>query len=715
MRYHCVNQHDQRDCGAACVATLARDYGQKRSLAFYKNITKTDINGTTIYGLVEALECIGISAEAYEADIDDVAKLENTKLPIIARIINDEGQYHFIVINKIIKNNVLVSDPAKGKYKMRISELGKVYTGYIIVKTGENTIQREKEKSNTWLLFGQLLKKNIKIVLLISIASVFLTLLGIAFSLLIRYEFSTLEDKEQIEYEAIPTDLEELHELHEDGALSEDDYTYYYYIVENVEWIKDNFIIVIAFMCGAIALQAIFGYIKDKLYVVIVSRFEKSIMTSVTEKILKLPYSHLDRWKSGDLITRYSDAEIVADSVINISLSLLLEISMACVVGVMLYRESRYLFIVLAVLMLFYVVIVFAYIRPMKLANLKELEAETSQNSAVKEIVDCVTDIKACKAEKFNSGRINRAVAERIRHYKKARAVEIRQQTMISFSSGICNVLLLIVSFYTIIAGKMMISTYITFMALADYFINPIEALVNLQGSVQNGLVALGRLSDIVDDRADNTQLCDDMILESAIKVDNITFRYGNRLPVFDGYSCELPAKAHTVIMGENGCGKSTLAKILAGMYEPEDGQILFDDKCVAKKVIYLSQNSSILSMSIKDNITFGVECSEEKLDKVIESVCIQPFADDFLKGFDTVLEEKGRDLSSGQIQRIVIARALIREPAILILDEATSNIDLDTERKIYDNIRRNYPDMTLVSVVHKLNPNIVVDKIISM
>ncbi len=278
MKYYCIRQHDQRDCGAACVASIARNYGINKSLAYYRQRTKTDINGTNILGLIEALSEIGVISDAYEATVNDIIEADDKMFPMIARIINEDGQYHFIVINKKTDRKFNVSDPAKGRYTIKIDKFKEIFTGYIITVKNVKECKIQKEKSKTKQLFKELLKANKLIIFSIILTSIIITIAGVVTSLLIRYEFQTLENKEQIEYENITTNLDELYEIHEAGKLTEDEYLYYYTITENVNWIKENFYIIVLFFCGAIVIQSLFGYIKQKLYISIITRFENKIV-----------------------------------------------------------------------------------------------------------------------------------------------------------------------------------------------------------------------------------------------------------------------------------------------------------------------------------------------------------------------------------------------------------------------------------------------------
>lgn len=724
MKYYCIRQHDQRDCGAACVATIARDYGLKMPLAYYRNLTKTDGNGTNLFGIVAALSQIGFKSEAFETTTDELLKLKKEQFPMIVRIINSDNLYHFVVLNKITHKKVYLSDPGKGRSSIRIDVFKDIFTGHIVTVALEQDISIKKTSSKTTHFFVELLKHNKTIIFLICFSSLLLSLLGVFFSFIIRYEFETLENKAQLEAEGITFDLDELLEIHESGKLSEVEYTYYYYLIENVNWIKDNFYQIVILLGLVVLMQGIFSYLRQRLYIRLNAKFDTTIISTITEKILHLNQSHLDRWKSGDLIVRYSDAAVVSDSIISVSISLVLDVFMVIFGGVILFQQSDILFYIICSLVLMYVLIVFAYVRPIQNANLKELEASTVQSSSVKEMVDSIFDIKRNGAEDYHKHRLDDILNKYIQKFIRARRIETSQQMLITFSSGISNVLLLIASFYLIVEGKMMIATYITFMSLVDYFVDPIENLVNLQGTIQNGLVSLKRLSDVLDDENEDEEGTKrELYLKDCIAVNQVTFRYGYRQAIIEDYSIKIPVGKHTVISGINGCGKSTLVKLVAGIYDFESGDILFDDmpireidkEILNQNITYISQNSTLLSISVKDNILFGKDDKNDSLYELLDIVEMRQYVEKLPQGINTVLEERGKDLSSGQIQRLAIARALIRNPQILILDEATSNIDQLAEERIYCNIRNAYPEITIISIMHKVNPQITVDYVIQM
>jgi ATP-binding cassette subfamily B protein len=726
MKYYCVRQHDQKDCGAACLATIARDYGHKAPLAYYRNLTKTDSNGINIFGLVDAMQQLEFEAEAYEVTMNDLLHNEEITFPLIARIISEQNMNHFVVINNIKHGKLLISDPAKGKTTYSFSDFQQVFTGYIVTCMPSENFVPKVEESKTILFLRQLMKDNHTCILLACILSLIITGCGILFSYGIQYEFETLENQEILISQYGEINLETLEQEHENGETSEEEYISLYYLAENVLWLRENLYQLILLLGTVVIIQLLLGYIRQRITVRIAAHVSRKTLTKVTETILHMPQSHLDNWKSGDLIMRYTDAETISNGLISVTFTLIVDTIMAIVGALILYHESAVLFGIICIMVAMYILIMVAFVKPIKNVNLKELEAVTNQNSLIKESVDSIYDIKGYGIEEYARQRVEEKINHSIKWYKNARKTEITQSCLISWTSNVCNIVLLVAAFILISNGKLSIGTYIAFMSLMDFFISPVENLVNLQGVIQNAAISAERLSDVLDEQNEfekNTTLIP-FVCNKEISVSNITFRYGNAMPILENFSCCFPIGKYTLIIGENGTGKSTVVKLLLGRYVFEQGEIQFDGVDINKisidslkhEIIYISQNPNILSCSIIENISFGLQ-SIDKVDviKMCNMVGIAEYIDKLPNKYNSMLEEQGRNLSTGQRQRLSLARALLRKPQILILDEATSNIDKKSEREIYKNIKNEFPHMTVISIMHDINSEIVFDNIIKM
>ena len=263
----------------------------------------------------------------------------------------------------------------------------------------------------------------------------------------------------------------------------------------------------------------------------------------------------------------------------------------------------------------------------------------------------------------------------------------------------------------------MTIGSLITFNTLLIYFLDPIKNLVDLQPQMQTAVVAADRLGEILDLEAekkeDEYKKLSPNSLKGDIEIKNLDFRYGTRKLVLEKINISIKKGERIAFVGESGSGKTTLAKLLLKLYLAEKGEILIDGnnikdiqiESLRDKIAYIPQETFLFSGSIYDNLTLGL--NETNLEEVIESAK-KAQAHDFINElplrYNTRLEENGANLSGGQRQRLAIARAMLKNPDILILDEATSNLDAITERALDNTINEYARDMTTIFIAHRLS-----------
>ena len=248
---------------------------------------------------------------------------------------------------------------------------------------------------------------------------------------------------------------------------------------------------------------------------------------------------------------------------------------------------------------------------------------------------------------------------------------------------------------------------------MLSYFFDPISRLIDLQPTWQNAVVASERLDDIysVDTEyasKDNTT----PNLNGDIEIHNVSFRYGNRDLVLNKVNMYIPKNKKIAIIGSSGCGKTTIAKLLMKFYSPESGTIKingndivqYSPEVIRPHMAYISQNVFFFSDTVRNNLKMGNHATDEEIEEVCKLCCVDEFVREMPMGYDTLLEENGSNLSTGQKQRLAIARAMLRKPDILIMDEATGNLDVKTEdriRRMIDEVTKN---ITCVIIAHRLN-----------
>ena len=725
MRYYCIKQHDERDCAAACIATICHDFGIDMPVAYYRKKAKTNINGTSMYGIVDALNSFGFEADAYQVTVEELFTNRELKFPMIAMVVNEHQMYHFLVVNKLCGNKLYISDPDKGKKMISMQDFSHIFTGYIVMMNNHDKKPAVKTNSvvmdNIWRIFFQNKRRIVYIIL----SSFFIMLLGFLISIGIGYAFQILENDEMLTAKYGEVSVEIIEAEHERGDTTEEAFEELYLTAVSVLWLKQNLWQLIAVLIVAVVGNSLTGWLKQKAFCDLTADFQKDIFKTLNEKIFDLEQTDMDAWKTGDIMKRYQDAEDVSNGFISAILTLIVDTILAVLGGTMLYLLNGKLFAIILFMLLCYAAVIAGFVKPMKKHNIKFMEYSTIQNTLIKEMLDGMTDLKMYGAQEAIKQSVSEKTENYIKWLKKTDRMNSGQEHTISFFSGAAQIALAAVSFVLISDQKMTISAYITFSAMIGYFLNPIEALANLQGTIQKSIVSAKRLSDILDipkeKKEEKSALTN---FTGMVKIENNKIRYGNQLPVLENFSEKKPSGKHTLIHGKNGCGKSTLAKLIAGVYETEQGVIFYEDKDIRqlnksdlhKHVLYVAQKSAFLSESLRENICFGMEgVTDAELDKVCKIAEIKSFIANLPQGYETFVEENGRNFSTGECQKLALARALLRKPKILILDEATSNIEKESEAKIYANIKKEQKEITIISVMHSPNKMIAVDHEIKM
>lgn len=302
------------------------------------------------------------------------------------------------------------------------------------------------------------------------------------------------------------------------------------------------------------------------------------------------------------------------------------------------------------------------------------------------------------------------------------------ESSLTGFVASVGGIVILWVGAYSVIKGDMSVGQLLAFNALLAYFLDPIKNLINLQPMMQTAIVASDRLGEILDLELEKSESEDKKIapktLKGLIEFKDLDFRYGTRQLVLKNINLKINSGEKIAFVGESGSGKTTLVKLLLNLYKWEKGEILINGYNVKdinmnylrEHIAYISQDIFLFSGTIYENLTLGIENPD--METVIESAKMAK-AHDFINEmplrYETMLEENGSNLSGGQKQRLAITRALLKKPDILIMDEATSNLDSITEKAIEHTINEHTQGITTLIIAHRLSTIMRCDKIYVM
>lgn len=354
------------------------------------------------------------------------------------------------------------------------------------------------------------------------------------------------------------------------------------------------------------------------------------------------------------------------------------------------------------------------------------MEQGAEFNSYLKESIDGMETVKTSQAEDTVKEKTAGLFKENLKTNISGSMLSLSKESLIDFVTSISGLVLLGVGALKIANGEMSIGSLMTFSSLLTYFLSPVQNLVDLQGNLQTALIAAERLNDVLDLKSEDMSGAEPEEEMMDIRFEDVFFRYGTRALTLNGLDFSVKKGQKIALVGESGCGKSTTAKLIQGLYTPETGRVLINGiptselslTWMRKRIAFVTQNTFLFSDTVRNNLTIGLEeheiPDEDEFIRILKA-CACDFVFQMPMGLDTFLEENGNNLSGGQRQRLAIARALLRKPQLLILDEATSALDTITEAKIQKAFCELYPFMTIVMIAHRLSTVKQCDQILVM
>ncbi len=676
MRYTFVQQHDATDCAAACLAMVCLHYRKETTITKLRDLMGTDLKGTNLLGLSKCAETLGFTSQAVRVDREGF--LSKYTLPAIANVVTKEGMTHFVVVFKISEKYVVVGDPAKDLLRMTVDEFYKGFTGAMLILLPNQEFETGKIKGGKILdRYLALLKPQTKLFAYGILASLLMTLLGIVSSIFNNVLFD----------EILP------------------------YRQENV--LK---LVIIVFL-GINITQVVVSFVRQWMMMHLSIKIDIPLMLGYFKHIYNLPMKFFSTRKTGDITTRFSDAFTIKDVFTNIALTLILDIGMALITGVILFRMNGSLFAIIIFMTIVSILLVFIFKQPYKKVNEEEMQQSAVLNSQIIEGLRAVETIKGNANEEVELDQIEREYIRSLRtSYKEGMLSNVQGVISQLISSG-GNLILMYFGIMEVLKGNITIGSFMAFNTLAGYFMEPVGNLVSLQLSLQEANISMKRFSEILDYEEEQPLSQENMYedikaVQGDIEVKHITFRYGNRKPALDDVSFVIPKGKKVALVGASGSGKTTIAKLLLKYYEPEQGCITMDgvdineisNKSLRRAISYVPQSIELFSKSIYDNIKASrMSATLEEVKEAAKAADAHEFIRKLPMQYYTFLEEAGNGLSGGEKQRIALARAFLKKNEFYIFDESTSNLDFATENIIFDMIYNKLRDKSMLIVAHRL------------
>ncbi|MBC6005014.1 peptidase domain-containing ABC transporter [Paeniclostridium sp. NSJ-45] len=675
-KYYCIKQHDYKDCGCACLATICKTYGLKYPISKIREVAGTDKEGTSALGVIKAAEKLGFSAKGIKAN-NPKDIFSELPLPAIAHVVIDKIMLHYVVIHKISEKEIIVADPAKGIVKYKPIDFFNIWTGILIILTPTSDFKKGNEVKGVFTRFFDLLKPQKGLLINIFLASILITLFGIIGSFYFKF---LLDD-------IIPNNLK-----------------------QSLTMFSIGFIVLAVF-------KVIMEAFRTQLLIHLGQKLDIPLMLGYYEHVINLPMNFFGKREVGEIISRFNDASNIRQAISGVALTMMIDVFMVLIGGGILYSQSSSLFVITIIPLVLYGVIVYSFKSNIEKANRETMEKNSKLTSYIIESLNGIETIKAFNSEREVNLETEKRFIKFIKAIFKNECINNMQVSLKSLVKGVFAIIILWIGSIQVLNGKISFGELLTFDALLAYFLTPIENIINLQPTVQTALVAAERLSEILDLELEKSEQEDKKIKPNTIKGNiefkNVDFRYGTRQLILKDINMTIKKGERIALVGESGSGKTTLAKLLLNFYKCEKGEILVNDynlldiniESLRDKIAYISQETFLFNGTILENLMLGNPyLTYEEVIDACEKAQIHDFINSLPLRYNTLVEENGSNFSGGQKQRLSIARAILRKPEILIMDEATSNLDSITEKAIERTIHKFSEGMTTIIIAHRLS-----------
>lgn len=674
-----VLQEGNKDCGVCCFLSIIRYYNGNISLNKLMEMTKTTKNGTTFYNLSEAASKIGMASKAYY--VDDFNNISVYSCPFISQVIRN-GYTHFVVVYKISKDKLLIMDPALGSLYMSREKFLNIWTGYIMMFEKVKILPNYKdEKYINKLLYGLILnnKKIIVNCLLLTLMFCFLT---IGYSVYLKVMI--------------------------DKVLNQDKYLL---IV-----ISLIFFIVILF-------RSLTNLFRNQMLSYFNMKVDISLFLNSFKRILLLPYNYYKNKTTGEIISRVNDLSYIKQIISQLLTTVFLDIVLLLFSLVCLYFINSKMFVISFFIAILYMIIIFIYPRFIK-TKIYESQAEVAKvNSYLVESISGLETIKGLRCEKMVNDRLES-------YYTKAQATifdyNIISNGVLYLKDLIFYVGVLLINYVgcvDIMNGNFTVGSLLTFNTILGYFLNPLQNFIDLADDYVYVRGVFKRANGLYEVKLDDLESKNGLRVEGDISFNNLDFSFNGKDQILKSIKIEFKAKEKILLLGNSGSGKSTLLKILYKYYDVSRGMVLvngidindFSISDIRDDIIYVSQNETLYTGSIKDNILLNRDIDYKDFLDMCCYLEVDNIIKDNLLGYDFLLEENGANISGGERQRIILARALFKKGNIILIDEGLSQMDIDLERRVLKRIFSIFKDKMIIVVSHRFNNMDLYDKVFKL
>ncbi|MDD4547896.1 MAG: peptidase domain-containing ABC transporter, partial [Bacilli bacterium] len=676
--YPFVKQDGIKDCGVASLLMIIKYYKGSVGIEQLRDMTKTTKKGTTAYHLVDTALQLGMDAKGVKCKLEDLNK-DNIVLPAIAHITIDETYNHYIVIYEVNfkKKTIIIADPGDKIKKITFSEFEKIWNNIIIFLYPIYKLPTYKNKISLLNFIANIVKKcrnEFKNILLLS---VFLTAFSIFTSLFFKYIIDGITYNNSKEY---------------------------------------LFFIFIVFLIVHI-LKIVTDFFRNKILIYLNQKIDILLTTETFKQIILLPYNYYCNRTTGEIVSRINDLSTVREMISKVAYTLLIDLPLTTVSFILLIFISPKLFAVAVIILMLYIINIIIF-KPLFNKYINNIQIKKAQvTSFMVESISGFETIKGINIENKIINKFENKYFKLLTNLKKFDEAYNNQYVFKEIINNIGFIVIIYLGSLLVIKGEITLGQLLTFNALLTYFLGPIRNVIDLDSGIKEANNALKRTLDLFYDQKDNGIIKE--LDHGDININDLSYSYNDRDYILKNINLTINNGEKVLIIGSSGSGKSTLLKILMKYYNIKRGQIKvnnidINDYCYnnyKKEISYISQKEVLFTDTLENNLK--IYNNHEQTILQVAKMCE---VDEIIKnnnvGYKMIIEENGNNISGGEKQRIVLARALLKPFKFLIIDEGLNQMDINLERRILKRIINKYHNKTIIVVTHRLENMDLFDKV---
>lgn len=687
-------QTDQKDCGPTCLKIIAKHYGKTIHIQSLRNESETTREGSNLLFLSDAAEKIGFRTLGIKLSLESINEVP---LPCILHW----NKNHYVVLYKVKRDRYYISDPAFGLIEYNKNDFLKFWIGNNSDEQTNEGIALITEPTPKFFQSDLNIEEN----------------KGLGFGILSEYVFRYKSFLIQLTVGLVASSLLQLifpfltQSIVDVGIQN-----------QNIHFVYLILFAQLFLFAGKTGLELIRSWILLHLS----TRINISLISDFFIKLMNLPISFFDVRMTGDIMQRINDHKRIERILTISSLSVLFSVINMFVMGAVLCYFNLKIFCVYFTGSILYFVWISLFLKRRTALDYKRFSEVSKEQSKVMELINGMQEIKLHNAEKQKRWGWEYVQARLFQVSIKGMTLEQTQTIGSSFINELKNILITFLSAKLVIDGSITLGMMLAISSIVGGLNGPIMQLIQFVRELQDAKISLARLSEIhekEDEIQQEIHQTNEVPFNYDIILKNVLYRYlGSDIPVLDDLNLTIPANKITAIVGVSGSGKTTLMKLLLKFYEPEKGEINIgtvqlkniSQKAWRSNIGVVMQEGFIFSDTIANNIAIGVDkIDKERLVYASDVANIKEYINGLPLGYNTKIGSEGTGMSTGQKQRLLIARAVYKNPEILFFDEATSALDANNEKEIMQKLNIFFKNKTVIVIAHRLSTVMNADQIV--